>query len=89
MTKDVKLTTAMGWDLVASYDGENWTLHVENDWKQGASLTCAVNECEVYDARKGHEVPLKQATLSLFNQWHDQYDAFTRDAERIATQRGY
>jgi hypothetical protein len=78
--KDKVLTSALGWNLLACFDGERVTLHVENASGQSSSLDCAVNEGEVYDHKKGHEVALKGPTMKLFERWFDQYDAFVDEA---------
>ena len=77
---DKKLATAQGWTLYASHDGERWSLHVENDWQERASLACAVNEGEVTGAQ-GRPVHLKAPTMALFDRWMDQADAFLAMAE--------
>lgn len=89
MPKDITLTTAQGWNLIASHDGEQWTLHVENGHGQGASLTAATFEGEVYCPEAQTEVRTKGATAALFDRWHEQYDAFTEEAAARAKMRGF
>jgi hypothetical protein len=73
---DTPITSAQGWTLSGACDGENWTLHVSNDFGQGASLDAACDRGDVYCPRAATEIPLKDPTLKLFGRWFDQYDAF-------------
>lgn len=77
---DKKLATGQGWTLYASHDGERCSLHVANDWGEGASLACAVNEGEVTGSA-GRPVHLKAPTMALFDRWMDDADAFLAAAE--------
>jgi len=73
---DIPITSAQGWTLSGACDGENWTLHVSNDFGQGASLDAAYDREEVYCPRAAREIPIKHPTFKLFERWFEQYDAF-------------
>jgi len=83
---DITLTKAQGWTLSGSFDGERWSLHVENDFGQGSSLVAACNEQEVYCPRMSSTVTVRPQTMNLFDRWYYQYDAFVDEAVRITGQ---